>query len=138
MENELQIESNLSTLEKIGYSSVGIITGFLPPRLQLKITRDDEEAAYYMSLSSRITQGLFSLYAPVSLASKIFGDIDPTDFNLLTIASGISLVDCIFREGLKGFKYIVENPFNKPYEAWGEPLISMWDVGRHPEWYQKH
>ncbi|MBI2042939.1 hypothetical protein HYT25_00945 [Candidatus Pacearchaeota archaeon] len=138
MEN-LQTESKLSPLEKTGYFSIGIATGFLPPRLQLKITKGNEEAAHYMSLSSRIAQGLFSLYAPTSLGSKLFGaDIDPTPFEILGIASVVSALDWVVREGLKRFKYVVENPFNKPYEAWGEPFFSVRDAIRHREWYERH
>ncbi len=139
MSEKIQSEKSLSNLEKRNWSILGICAGFLPPRVQLNITRNNEEAAYHMSNSSRNAQKIFSLYAPISLGLKIFGvDVDPTPFELLTVASGISLVDCALRETISGLRHYIQSPFNREYEVWGEPFLSMRDARRHPEWYSRY
>lgn len=127
------VEYSFYTLAAI----VGPVAGLLPPRMQMKLTRDDEKTAHYMSLSSRVFNAAWGLYGTASLVARAFGaDIDPTPGNIVTWSGPVALVDSAVRETLFGIKCYLNNPFNPRYEPWGEPIWSIIDQSRNPEWYK--
>lgn len=129
-------QDELSFLEKAVCVVSGPVLGMLPPRVQVNIT-DNYNAASVMSCSSRVFNAAWSVYAASSLACKIFGaDIDPTPGNLATYVGIPIAFDSVVREFLHGIRCYLQSPFEDFCEPWGEPIISLWDSGRHPEWYE--
>lgn len=130
-------EVNLSKLEKIACAVSGPVVGIFPPRLQIQ--RLGYDGACVASSSSRVFNAAWSVYAAASLVAKVFGvDIDPTAHNLITYFGIPVGLDTILREFLYGFHYVLNDPFSSYTEPWGEPLISIIDQSRHPEWYSSN
>lgn len=133
-------KKELSLVGKIASVISGPVTGLLPPRWQMKLTKRNYDAACYMSTTSRIFNGLWSLYTATSLVSKIFGvDIDPSAMNLATnIGIGV-FIDTALREIKYAFSYGLNSPeFMNYHEPWGEPILSSIDFKLNSDWYYKN
>ncbi|MBC8501466.1 MAG: hypothetical protein ISS25_04145 [Nanoarchaeota archaeon] len=129
----------LSRLEKIAWGAVGPVLGILPERVQMKITKGNQHAAFTMSASSRVVNGVWAAYSTASLISKAFGvDIDPSPGNIVTYA-GIPLIpDTVAREVSFAFYYVLSHPFGHYHKPWGEPILTVMDNRKHPQWYATH
>ena len=127
---------DLSLVGKIAAILSGPVTGLLPPRLQMRLSQGNTEAASLMSTTSRITNLVLGFYAAASTASKIFGaDIDPTPYDAATWLGLAAAADSFVREGLYGLYYHSNHGMATMHDVWGEPLISHLDSELHPEWY---
>ncbi|MFH1210908.1 MAG: hypothetical protein V1645_03245 [archaeon] len=125
----------LSALEKFGCAAAGPFMGMLPPRLQ--VNGLGYSGASIASTSSRVFNGIWSVYAIGSLVAKAFGvDIDPTTHDLITYVGIPVALDSGIREFLLGVRNYFNSPFDDPTEPWGEPMISIIDSIRHPEFYE--
>jgi hypothetical protein len=126
----------LSALEKFGCAVAGPVVGLLPPRLQ--VNGLGYQGASIASTSSRVFNGVWSAYAAASLVAKVFGiDVDPTTHDLITYVGIPVALDSGVRELLLGVRNYFTSPFDDPTEPWGEPVISIIDSVRHPEFYDK-
>ncbi|GEM_PF-5136065 len=126
----------LSLVERVAAAVVGPVLGLLPPRKQLQITRQNNDAARIMSTSSRITNGVITLYTLASLVGNAMGiDINPTQGDTVTNVGIIVGIDTVLREvlyaGMRAFSIHQNHPDpGMSYtEVWGEPLISILYAG---------
>lgn len=132
MENQ-----KLSLLEKSVCVALGPVLGMLPPRKQLELTKGNYEKACLLSSSSRIFNSVWSAYAAVSLAAKVFGaDIDPMPYNALTYIGIPVALNTMIRELSFGVHFYLDSPFSSYNEPWGEPIISWMDYNKNPKWYE--
>ena len=127
--------TEFSLAGRIASALVGPVLGMLPPRWQLKVTNGNADAARIMSTSSRLTNGLYGIYAASSLICRMVGiDIDPTEGNHVTAVGVIIGVDTIVRESLYRSAYYLSMHQNHPdpgmtyTEVWGEPILSIVDA----------
>jgi hypothetical protein len=135
LETKVEACNSLSALGKVGCAVSGPVVGLLPPRLQINAFGYD--GASVASTSSRVFNGVWSAYAACSLVAKAFGvDIDPTTHDVITYVGIPVIADSLVREFLLGVRNYFTSPFNDPYEPWGEPVISIIDSIRHPEFYE--
>ncbi|HLC72324.1 MAG TPA: hypothetical protein VJH37_01960 [Candidatus Nanoarchaeia archaeon] len=125
-------KAQLSLMEKITLALAGPVLGMLPPRWQLQVTRNNNDAARIMSTSSRLANATYAIYAAGSLIGRVIGmDMDPTEGNMLTAIGVVIGVDTIVREGLYLGAYMASMHHNHPKpgmsytEVWGEPIISI-------------
>lgn len=126
----------LSLVERVAAAIAGPILGLLPPRKQLQITQQNNNAARIMSTSSRITNGVITIYTVASLVGNAMGiDLNPTQGNTVTNVGIIVGIDTVIREvlyaGMRAFSIHQNHPDpGMSYtEVWGEPLISMLYAG---------
>lgn len=108
----------------------GPLTGLLPERLALKLTRGNEQAAYNLTIVSRTFNAAYSVYALASWIAGAFGyEIDPSPGRALTkVGIGVA-VDTLMREGY--LKLVGD-----PGDTMGEPILAAIDSARHPEFYK--
>ncbi|RMF55764.1 hypothetical protein D6745_01170 [Candidatus Woesearchaeota archaeon] len=89
-----------------------------------------------MSTSSRAFNIAWSAYSAVSLIGRAFGmDIDPTPGNAATLLGLGVAADTAVREVCYGLHYYMNHPNSTYSDPWGEPILSLIDANRHPEWY---
>jgi len=130
-------EKQLSLTGKVVSIATGPILGMLPPRKQIQLAKGSREAACYMSSTSRIFNGVWTLYTIGSLSSRAFGaDIDPSAGDILTL-SGIAIgLDSLVREVMyAGTAYFHDGGSFSFHEPWGEPILSIVDSMRRSNRY---
>ena len=128
--------NNFNFLERNLLRTVGIATGLLPPRLQLKITNGNTKAAGYMSEGSRFVNGVIPLVCGVvSITAMTFGkDVDPTPYNLLTIGSFLwTGLETAPRELSHALHRIYNKDFEEVPVPWGEFYLSALDAKLNPK-----
>ena len=130
---EAMQEEGLSLGEKVTAIISGPARGLLPSRAQVSIW--GLEAAAYMSTSSRIFGGLYTLYTATSFLGKAFGvDIDPTPGDTASWIGILVGIDTVVREiGMLGVRYFSHTATG--FDPFGEPVWQMIDIKRNEEWY---
>lgn len=134
---KMEEEKNLSLTSKVLLATAGMVTGWLPARTQLYLTKGNNEDAYFMSVGSRVFNELVGVYGTAALTAKMFGaDIDFTPGNIATYTGLPILIDTFMRETIAVFAYNQDPCFRKRQAVWGEPIIQILDSIKRPGWYK--